>query len=70
MIDYLINIIEFISPYLNLAVTLTILWSFIVNFLMYVTKIKYKLTIESEDINNIATSIVLLLMCIFVFYVI
>lgn len=70
MLEYLTSMIGFIIPYVKLFITMSFLWAAICNYTSYKVKVKYGNPIETSDVRDLASAIVMLISVIVILYVI
>lgn len=67
--EYLVNSINNLIPYIKLVITLAVVWVAIVNTLTLVCKIKYRHDLDDLDITKVATSFVMVILCVVVLFI-
>lgn len=67
--EYISNSISLVKPYIILLINMMWVWVTITNSLTLYCKLKYLQEISDLDINNVSTSVIILLSSLIISYV-
>ena len=67
--EYISNIVSLVKPYIILLMNMMWVWVTITNSLTLYCKLKYSQEISDLDINNVSTSVIILLSSLIISYV-